>query len=94
MGKLWIFVMEAGWVLVGEVKDETPCGSRCTLGRSAAVRVWGTDAGLGQLAREGKRDGTTLDDEPDGVELTMDYVMRRIPCNRERWLPWLTGRTR
>mgnify|MGYP001575072467 CR=1 FL=1 len=86
--KINIYVMEERWVIVGAVAERSACGTRTKLGKAAVVCIWGTTAGLGQLAREGPTSATTLHWE-DGVEIHERYIMRVIPCNNKAWAKWI-----
>jgi hypothetical protein len=57
-----IFVLDRGWVLTGFTLDYHPYG---TITDAAVIRLWGTTAGLGQLAERGPTERTILD--PLGV---------------------------
>jgi hypothetical protein len=57
-----IFVLDRGWVLTGFTRDYHPYG---TITDAAVIRLWGTNAGLGQLAERGPTERTILD--PLGV---------------------------
>lgn len=53
-----IIILPHGWVVVGDYWSE---GSRAGIHEGATIRRWGTDAGLGQLARHGPTKKTRLD---------------------------------
>lgn len=53
-----IAVLQFGWVLIGDYGRD---GFYTKMPRAATIRLWGTDAGLGQLAVEGKQHRTKLD---------------------------------
>ena len=48
------------------------------------VRRWGTERGLNQLATEGPRANTILDD-PSDVLVASSKVIAIIPCEVSRW---------
>lgn len=57
--KLQIVILQRGWVIIGryhEEKDQFVCED------SKVIRVWGTTKGLGELALEGPKSNTKLDD--------------------------------
>ena len=60
--KLSIVVVQAGWVLVGEVTEHP---THVTMHNAHVIRRWGTTEGLGQLALSGPTPETQL--EPSGV---------------------------
>lgn len=45
-----IYVLQARWVLIGEATDHS---TYVELHNAAVIRVWGTTAGLGQIALSG-----------------------------------------
>jgi hypothetical protein len=52
--------------------------------KAYVIRRWGTDKGLGQLAKDGPRPNTALDPEAcDWINKTQ--VHRRIRCNDSAW---------
>ena len=53
-----IAILNRGWVAIGMFSRD---GDMCKLEGSSVIRDWGTTKGLGQLASEGKQDGTKLD---------------------------------
>ena len=71
-----IVVAISGWVFMGEYKS---CGDHVTLENASCVRVWGTSAGLGEIALHGPTERTVLD--PAGfVEIPMNSVVATIKC--------------
>jgi hypothetical protein len=58
-----IFVLDRGWVLTGFTPSNPPYGNRPygTITDAAVIRLWGTTAGLGQLAERGPTERTILD---------------------------------
>lgn len=56
--KTHIVVAEAGWVYVGQIEIS---GGFVSISNASNIRVWGTTAGLGQLALNGKQKDTVLD---------------------------------
>lgn len=54
-----IIVMDSGWVFVGNyaMSDD----KNTTFNDVSNIRVWGTTAGLGELAMKGKTGSTVLD---------------------------------
>lgn len=80
-----IYVLDRGFVLVGVGEQDPDDFLFLRLTDCAIVRRWGTEHGLGQLAREGPQPNTVLDPEPDGVRLNKRFVLRSIPCNEEAW---------
>lgn len=87
-GRLTIFVMERGFVLVGVATQDQDDPLFLTLTRCGCVRRWGTTSGLGQLAREGPQGSTVLESEPDGTSINKRAIYRAIPCNEEAWQSW------
>ncbi len=78
---LRILVLHRGWVVIGRVqasKDEIIVTDAST------VRRWGTTAGLGQLAREGRQPNTVLDACPI-VRVHPLAIVQQIDCVESKW---------
>jgi len=54
-----IVILQRGWVYIGKFSQE---GDMCTLTNAYNIRRWGTERGLGELALEGKKENTQLDE--------------------------------
>lgn len=74
-------VLERAWVLAGRVKDESEF---LVLDNVNVVRVWGTDAGIGQL-NNGIRPETMLDPIPGEVVINPDMLIYSF--NIKTWDP-------
>lgn len=83
-----ILVLDRGFVLVGRPRLDPDDYLTLIVDDCCTVRVWGTNAGLGQLAREGPLPRTVLDPEGNGVRVNRLYVLRRIPCFEKGWSRW------
>lgn len=71
-----IVIVQAGFVFAGVPHKE---GDLLVLEQAVNVRVWGTTAGLGQLAITGRSSDTVLD--PYGiVKIPKAAILARIPC--------------
>ena len=57
-----IYVLENSWVILAEEVQEAD--HHYNVNHAYVVRRWGTNAGIGQLAREGIRENTILDAQP------------------------------
>lgn len=78
---LRILVLQRGWIVMGRV---TRSPADITIANACVIRRWGTTAGLGQLAREGKQTETILD--PCGtVHVHPLAVVMEIECDPSRW---------
>lgn len=78
-----IVVVQAGWVFVGNYQRDEKVGC-VRLTDASCIRVWGTTAGLGQLALKGKTKDTVL--EFTGVvEVPMTSVVATILCESGVW---------
>lgn len=87
-----IYVMERGFVMVGEPHPVPDNWMMISLTRCANVRRWGTTAGLGELATKGPiKDKTILDPEPDGTQIAKTAIYRVIPCDEKRWSEWMNS---
>jgi hypothetical protein len=63
MTKLFIIVLESGFVYIGEL-DSYQCeflGESLRIKNGSNIRRWGTSNGLGELANVGKQSETILD---------------------------------
>ena len=74
--KKQIVVVTSGWVLIGMV---TKAESGVKLTEASVIRVWGTTAGLGQIALQGPTKDTVLDPCGD-VEVPIRAVVMCIDC--------------
>ena len=71
-----IVVITSGWVVIGDVTEHN---DRLTIDDASVIRVWGTTAGLGDIALNGPTSSTILD--PAGVvEVYNHAVIMQIPC--------------
>ena len=71
-----IVVITSGWVVIGDVVEHD---DRLTINDASVIRVWGTTAGLGEIALNGPTTSTILD--PAGVvEVYTHAVIMQIPC--------------
>ena len=77
-----ILVLQRGWVVVGNLAEETEAKVRLT--EAFIIRRWGTTGGLPQLAREGRQSDTILDG-PCSVEAHPLAIVLRIPCEDSKW---------
>ena len=71
-----IVVVDGGWVLTGDVQDTA---QGITVLEASVVRVWGTTAGLGELALKGPTKSTVLDYAGE-VRVNTGRILMRIPC--------------
>ena len=73
-----IVIADNGWVFTGAYTRPVP--DRIRLLDASVIRIWGTNAGLGQLALHGKRKETVLD--PCGiVDVPIGSVVATMVCN-------------
>lgn len=80
-GKLKIVILQRGWIFIGKYFEE---GNNCWLEDASCIRNWGTTKGLGELAGEGKKEGTKLDPTPI-VRFHKLGVVATIDCNEKVW---------
>lgn len=71
-----IAVLQRGWVVLGIYRRE---GSEVVIDGGYNVRRWGTTEGLGQLAMDGRQDGTRLDPLPNGTRFPHHAEIMTIP---------------
>lgn len=79
--KLQIVILQRGWVIIGEYreeKDEFVCEN------SKVIRVWGTTRGLGELALEGAKLNTKLD-ECGTVRSLKTTIVARLDVDETKW---------
>ena len=79
VGSRYIIVCERGWVYAGTVSKD--CGHAVIFDDVSNIRRWGTSEGLGQLAREGKQEGTKLDSVGSGVSIRAGAIDCMIPVS-------------
>ena len=74
-----IVVLQAGWVFIGQYHAATAT-KPAYLTDANNIRVWGTTAGLGEIAMKGPTSSTILD--PVGIVLldTPTSILFTIPC--------------
>ena len=77
-----IVILQRGWVIIGryrEEKDEFVCDD------SKVIRVWGTTKGIGELALEGPKSNTKLD-ETGTVRSLKTTIVARINVDESKWV--------
>jgi hypothetical protein len=81
MTNLKIAVLERGFVYIGDVEVTE---NAITIRRAKCIRRWGTTAGLGQLAREGRQENTRLD-EAGTVIAPLSALNHTLNCDQAKW---------
>lgn len=76
-----IVVLDRGFVYVGRVEI---ADGMVTITKAKCVRRWGTSNGLGELAAEGPKTRTTLD-EAGTVVAPLTALIHLITCNSAAW---------
>jgi len=76
-----IIIAQRGWVFVGEVEA---AGDQVTITNAKCIRRWGTTKGLGELAKEGPKKATVLD-EMGTVRLHALAVVAAVDCEAAKW---------
>ena len=79
--KKQILVLQRGWVIVGDVSQES---SMVSVSNCSVVRVWGTSNGLGELAENGPLSETVLDPCPPVQAHELSIVLR-MNANESNW---------
>lgn len=76
-----IVILQRGWVAIGRYSEH---GDEFELADAKIIRVWGTEKGLGEIAEEGPKENTKLDDCPTlrSHKLT---VIARMDVNESKW---------
>lgn len=78
---LQIVVLDRGFIYVGETKTD---GAFVIITNAKNIRRWGTSKGLGELAREGKKQNTILDNVGT-VKAPYHSLQHMIPCEVSAW---------
>jgi hypothetical protein len=78
-----IVIAQSGWVFVGEYSVNKELHT-VHLTDASCVRVWGTTAGLGQLALKGPRKETVLD-FAGVVDVPLSSVVATLRCDSDAW---------
>ena len=76
-----IVILQRGWVFIGNFSQD---GQNCKLENAYNIRRWGTSAGLGELASEGRNPETKLD-KVGTVSFHELTSVALIDCNEEVW---------
>lgn len=77
-------VLDRAWVIAGIIVDPGGDGEMRVLREASVVRVWGTDAGIGQL-NAGVRPNTALDPILGEVSINPARILYEFPL--ENWNP-------
>lgn len=77
-----IVVLQRGWILVGRLER---AGSDCKLHNASVIRLWGTDKGLGQIAKDGPTGSTKLDKCHGIVEFDYLTCVLTLACEESKW---------
>lgn len=77
--KKQIVVVEMGWVFLAE--DVVDAGDSWKLNEASVIRVWGTSAGLGEIAIKGPTKETVLD-YCGNPTVPKGKVLFFIPCKK------------
>ena len=85
-GDLKIVLLQRGWVFVGYLERN---GSQCKLKKASNIRRWGTEHGLGQIAKDGPTDETRLDKCHGVVEFDYLTTVATIDCEEKPWKRYL-----
>ena len=81
--KFQIVVADKGWIFIGDT-EQTADG--IIIHNAKNIRRWGTEAGLGQLAKSGATDETELD-EYGTVKIPLHSVIFTIEVDEKNWKP-------
>ena len=76
-----IVILQRGWVTIGRYSEN---GDECTLTDAKIIRTWGTTKGLGEIAEEGTKPSTKLDDCPT-LRFHKMTVIARMDVNEKNW---------
>ena len=81
--ELRIVIVQAGWVFIGQYEFDRVLNC-VRLTDASCIRVWGTTAGLGQLALKGKQKETVLD-YAGVVDVPLGSVVATLVCDKSVW---------
>jgi len=76
-----IVVVERGFVYVGDVTHD---GQWCVVRNAKNIRYWGTTKGLGELALEGPKEKTKLDDI-GVIRIPARAVITLVETEKSKW---------
>jgi len=76
-----IVILNRGWVVVGDYHEDKEFG---VIENASVIRVWGTTAGIGELAEKGPLPNTKLDPCPT-VRVRKGTEVFRLDVNEEKW---------
>lgn len=76
-----ITVLHRGWIVVGQYSQDGP---RCFVKKGAVIRRWGSERGLGQIAKDGPTSQTILDPTPT-VQAHETQVICTFECDSAKW---------
>lgn len=77
-----IVVLQRGWVIAGEYKEE---GEEIVVTSGSVVRHWGTTKGLPELAEKGPLKDTKLDASVGEIRAHKLSVVMTIKTEHTRW---------
>jgi len=77
-----IVILQRGWVMVGRLDRNE---SECKLHNASVIRRWGTENGLGEIAKDGPKAETILDKCNGIVEFDYLTVVAAIACDEQNW---------
>lgn len=79
-----IFVLDRGFVLVGQSGDFTGMGLWIPVHNCRCIRRWGTQSGLAQL-RNGPTATTQMDDICETVTVPVRAIVQIIEVDQKKW---------
>lgn len=79
--KLQIVILQRGWVIIGRYREEK---DEFVSEESYVIRTWGTTKGLGELALEGTKSNTKLD-ECGTVRSLKTTIVARLDVDETKW---------
>lgn len=81
-GDVKIVILQRGWVVIGRLEKD---GEYFNLHNAKTIRRWGTKKGLGELAKEGAKAETILDECNGVVNFHQLTVVFMIACDESKW---------
>ena len=81
-GEIRIVILHRGWIVVGRVFQS---GCEVKIKNGAVIRIWGTSAGLGELAEKGPLVNTKLDKQSNTMIVHEAAVIAQLEVSQSKW---------
>jgi hypothetical protein len=81
-GDIKIVVLQRGWVAVGRLFQDGPY---CRIENAQTIRRWGTNDGLGVIAKGGPIEGKTVLDDAGTLRFHELTIVVTFDCDQAKW---------